>query len=185
MPRSLWESCENLRNLSADCENDHPPVRIVWQTKSSRWFQRLRRLSKKFKSVAVGGPAPTMVTPTGKFCGKLCARSEATSARFPVKFCREGFQKGELDGQAKPCRTGPSFAACRVSRHAEAVPLGGTAGKFQLNTRCPRPPCSWRACRTPGIRRTDAPAQRAYSGWKAPPAPSWPPHRPHRRTTWS
>ena len=77
------------------------------------------RLSKKFKSVAVGGPAPTMATPTGKFCGKLCARSEATSARFPVKFCREGFQKGEPDDQAKPCRTGPPFAACRVSRHAE------------------------------------------------------------------
>ena len=77
------------------------------------------RLSKKLKSVTIGGPAPTMVTPTGKFCGKLCARSKATSARFPVKFCREGFQKGEPDGQAKPCRTGPPFAACRVSRHAE------------------------------------------------------------------
>ena len=75
--------------------------------------------TKKLKSVTIGGPAPTMVTPTGKFCGKLCARSKATSARFPAKFCREGFQKGELDGQAKPCRTGPPFAACRVSRHAE------------------------------------------------------------------
>ena len=42
---------------------------------------------KKLKSVAVGGHAPT-ATPTGKFCGKLCARNEVTSARFAVKFCR-------------------------------------------------------------------------------------------------
>ncbi|MCI7794497.1 hypothetical protein MR578_09805, partial [bacterium] len=56
------------------------------------------RLSKKLKFVTIGGPAPTMGTPTGKFCGKLCARSEATSARFAAEFCRERFQKGEPDG---------------------------------------------------------------------------------------
>ena len=42
---------------------------------------------KKLKFVAVSGHAPT-ATPTGKFCGKLCARNEVTSARFAVKFCR-------------------------------------------------------------------------------------------------
>ena len=46
------------------------------------------KLSKKLKSVAVGGHAPTTATPPGKFCGKLCARSCAPSARFAVKFCR-------------------------------------------------------------------------------------------------
>ena len=46
------------------------------------------RLRKSIKSVAVGGHAPTTATPTGKFCGKLCARNEVTSARFAAKFCR-------------------------------------------------------------------------------------------------
>lgn len=49
---------------------------------------RHARVSKELKSVAVGGHAPTTATPPGKFCGKLCARSKATSARFAVKFCR-------------------------------------------------------------------------------------------------
>src|SRR5699024_5609582 len=50
---------------------------------------------KKSKSVSVGGHAPTTETPPGKFCGKLCARNKVTSARFAVKFCRRGFQKGK------------------------------------------------------------------------------------------
>ena len=53
-----------------------------------------------------------------------------------------------------------------------------------LSMRCPRRPCSWRACRRPGIRRTGAPARTACSGWKALLRSSWLPHRPGRRTTW-
>src|SRR5699024_332690 len=59
-------------------------------TEGSRSF----RLSKKSKTVAVGGHAPTTATPTGKFYGKLCARSFAPSARFAVKFCRRGYTRG-------------------------------------------------------------------------------------------
>ncbi|WP_295470100.1 hypothetical protein, partial [uncultured Subdoligranulum sp.] len=43
--------------------------------------ERVVRLSKKSKIVAVGGHAPTTATPPGKFYGKLCARNEVTSAR--------------------------------------------------------------------------------------------------------
>ena len=43
------------------------------QTKRSR--SPGLRPSKKLKNVAVGGHAPTTATPTGKFYGKLCARS--------------------------------------------------------------------------------------------------------------
>src|SRR5699024_6482442 len=75
-----------------------PPKKQAGQQKrlsGGRPSQESLRLSKKSKSVSVGGHAPTTETPTGKFCGKLCARSEATSARFAVKFCRRGFQKGK------------------------------------------------------------------------------------------
>src|SRR5699024_2012512 len=67
----------------------------------SRRGKARSRLSKKSKSVAVGGHVPTTATPTGKFYGKLCARSFAPSARFAVKFCRRGFQRG-LRSRAPP-----------------------------------------------------------------------------------
>ena len=122
------------------------------------------RLRKSIKSVAVGGHAPTTATPTGKFCGKLCARNEVTSARFAAKFCRRAaepsaacggcseaeqgqrsqnasavqgaphdagtatrtFQRGKRAELALASRSVAPFAACRVSRHAEAggCPLG-------------------------------------------------------------
>ncbi len=53
-----------------------------------------------------------------------------------------------------------------------------------INRPCPRPPFSWRACRSRGRRRSAAPAQRAYSGWRDRPRPSSSPRRPGRRTTW-
>src|SRR5699024_7046922 len=121
-------------------------------------------VEKSIKSVSVGGHAPTTETPTGKFCGKLCARSRATSARFAVKFCRRAaepsaacggcseaeqgqrsqnasavqgaphdagtatrtFQRGKRAELALASRSVAPFAACRVSRHAEAggCPLG-------------------------------------------------------------
>ena len=90
------------------------------------WPLRLR-LSKKLKFVAVGGHAPTTVTPTGKFYGKLCARSKATSARFAVKFCRRGYTRGNSRVRQLPCAAVAPCAACRVSRHAEAEELGPSA----------------------------------------------------------
>ena len=72
-------------------ENVRPPPRR--RTASEKAAAGGGRLSKKSKSVAVGGHAPTTATHTGKFCGKLCARNAVTSARFAVKFCRRGFQR--------------------------------------------------------------------------------------------
>ena len=63
---------------------------------------------------------------------------------------------------------------CRIKQHC----------RDWLSMRCPRRPCSWRACRRPGIRRTGVPARTACSGWKALLRSSWLPHRPGHRTTW-
>ncbi len=71
------------------------------------------------KIVAVGGHVPTTATPPGKFCGKLCARSFAPSARFGVKFCgRRGYTRGNRRVRQLPCAAVASCAACRVPRHA-------------------------------------------------------------------
>ena len=73
------------------------------------------RLSKKLKSVAVGGHAPTTATPLGKFCGKLCARSIATSARFAVKFCRRAAEPSAACGGCSEAEQG------QRSQNASAV----------------------------------------------------------------
>jgi len=57
-------------------------------------------LSKKSKSIAVGGHAPTTATHTGKYRGQLCAGSKATSARLTVIFCRRGFQRAAEESAA-------------------------------------------------------------------------------------
>src|SRR5699024_10996565 len=77
-----------------------------------------RSVSENIKTVAVGGHAPTTATPPGKFCGKLCARSFAPSARFGVKFCRRGYTRGNRRVRQLPCAAVASCAACRVPRHA-------------------------------------------------------------------
>src|SRR5699024_6310664 len=83
---------------------------------------------------ACGRSAPTTATPTGKFCGKLCARSCAPSARFAVKFCRRGFQRGKRAELASASRSVAPFAACRVSRHAEAGTAPCRAGLLSFFT---------------------------------------------------
>ena len=70
---------------------------------------------KSIKSVAVGGHAPTTATPTGKFCGKLCARSIATSARFAVKFCRRAAEPSAACGGCSEAEQG------QRSQNASAV----------------------------------------------------------------
>ena len=91
------------------------------------------RLSKKLKFVAVGGHAPTTATPTGKFCGKLCARNEVTSARFAAKFCRRGFSKGETDalgvavrGCCPFCSVSSFSTRCGVPLYGRLVPAAGS-----------------------------------------------------------
>ena len=54
------------------------------------------RLSKELKKVAVGGHAPTTATPTGKFCGKLCARSVSDECAVCRKILSKGIPKGEI-----------------------------------------------------------------------------------------
>ena len=77
------------------------------------------RLSKKSKSVAISGHVPMMATQTGKFCGKLCARRFAPSARFAVKFCRKGIPKrGNASDTSHRARVLPllsmsSFSTCK------------------------------------------------------------------------
>ena len=58
------------------------------------------RLSKELKKVAVGGHAPTTATPTGKFCGKLCARSVSDECAI----CRKILSKGIPKGCGAECR---------------------------------------------------------------------------------
>src|SRR5699024_4280363 len=74
------------------------------------------------KIVAGGGHAPTPVTPTGKFCGKLCARNEVTSARFAVKFCRRGYTRGNSRVRQLPCA---AVASCARSVRADVPGRGG------------------------------------------------------------
>src|SRR5699024_6244979 len=88
------------------------------KNEKSRPLRGLLRLSKKSKTVAVGGHAPTTATPTGKFYAKLCARNAVTSARFGVKFCRRGYTRGNSRVRQSPCAAAAPCAACRVSRHA-------------------------------------------------------------------
>ena len=52
------------------------------------------RLSKKLKTVAVGGHAPDDGDTDRKILRQIvCEERLATSARFAVKFCRRGFQR--------------------------------------------------------------------------------------------
>ena len=92
-----------------------------------------------------------------------CHKQKHAATTFPEKSA-DGRQKSPRNQKAAPLRALP---------------------ESELNTQCPRRPWSWQACRRPGRHRTDAPGQRACSGWTAPPAPSWLPRRPDRRTTWS
>ena len=57
---------------------------------------RFCRLSKKLKNVAVGGHAPTTATPTGKFYGKLCARSVSDECAICREILSKGIPKGEI-----------------------------------------------------------------------------------------
>ena len=75
---------------------------------------------KSSKSVAAGGHVPPTATPTGKFCGKLCARSMATSARFAVKILSKGcgaerrlrrMQRGGAGAVVAECKRRPRRAA--------------------------------------------------------------------------
>ena len=77
--------------------------------------------------IAVGGHAPTTAIPTGKFYGKLCVRSQTTNARFAVKFCQKGIQRGKRAELASASRSVVLFAACRVPRHA---PWRSSRGPF-------------------------------------------------------
>src|SRR5699024_260988 len=77
-------------------------------------FSRIVKFSNK--SVTAGGHAPTTVTPTGKFCGKLCARSNATSARFDAKFCRKEIQGCGVERRLRRMQrdvAGAAVAACK------------------------------------------------------------------------
>ena len=49
---------------------------------------------EKVENVAVGGHAPTTATPTGKFCGKLCARSVSDECAVCRKILSKGIPKG-------------------------------------------------------------------------------------------
>lgn len=94
---------------------------------------------------------------------------------------------------ARKQRPVPSVASRHLPRPAGSHPLSPYKNRQchikqhcrdWLSMRCPRRPCSWRACRRPGIRRTGVPARTACSGWKALLRSSWLPHRPGHRTTW-
>ena len=78
---------------------------------------------------ACGRSAPTTATPTGKFYGKLCARSIATSARFDVKFCRRGYTRGNSRVRRLPCAAVAPCAACRGTRHAAPRPMLSVMGR--------------------------------------------------------
>src|SRR5699024_6493306 len=54
-------------------------------------------------------------TPTGKFCGKLCARNKVTSARFDVKFCRRAAEPSAACGGCSEAEQG------QRSQNASAV----------------------------------------------------------------
>ena len=85
---------------------------------------------KKSKFVRIGGHVPTMRTQPGKFCGKLCARSKAASARFTANFVEWIPKRGNRRGR---------------HRRARLLPLLQRVEK--LDTRRARPPCGGRALR--------------------------------------
>jgi len=87
---------------------------------------RIFLLSKKLKSIAVGGHAPTTAIHTGKYRGQLCARSETTSARLAAIFCRRGFQRAAEEsaacgGFSDPEQGQRSQSANRVKRDASTA----------------------------------------------------------------
>ena len=83
-----------------------------------------RRLSKKVKNLL---PAADMRRRWQHIQGNFtanCVGGHRPIARFAVKFCRRGSQKGKQERQAPPCATVAPFGACRVSRQARRLPAG-------------------------------------------------------------
>ena len=75
---------------------------------------------------AVGGHAPTTATPTGKFCGKLCARSVSDECAVCRKILSKGISKGEIAALGN-CRARLSAPLQRVEF---LDTLKGCAGKL-------------------------------------------------------
>src|SRR5699024_5716741 len=103
----------------------------------------------------------------GKFCGKLCARSMATSARFAVKFCRRAAEPSAACGGCSEAEQG------QRSQNASAVQgaphdAGAATRTFQRGKRAElalasRSVAPFAACR--GSRHAEFPLQGSL--WEA------------------
>ena len=108
----------------------------------------------------------------------LASQSPAIAITSKKRMQGQGF--GEPHKKFRPAKAAPQGEAPA----GRTLFIGLKPRQKAINRPCPRPPSSWRACRSRGRHRSAAPAQRACSGWRGRPRPSSSPRRPGHRTTW-